>query len=150
METHTLVGSGVVAMADRLKRERFCFGIDLDTGSPFLDSLRRRLADAAQRALPDVRAGRFDSADAQVRAVDQDIQAAVMLGAMYTAALREAVGRGERESRPDYFNALFERALRWRQSAYPEPHTAYEADSYSSGRDADRAELEKLIESRGS
>lgn len=137
-------------MADRLKRERFVFGIDTETGSPFLDSLRRKLADAAQRALPDVRAGRFDAADAQVRAVDTDIQSAVMLGAMYTAALKESVGVGERESRPEHFKALYERTLRWRLSAYPEPHTAMEADDYASGRDADRAQLEALIGSSGS
>jgi hypothetical protein len=125
---------------------RFCFGIDLETGSPFLDSLRRRLALAAQAALPDVRAGSFDAADARVRAVDQDIQAAVMLGALYTEALRESVKLGERQSRREYFDALFKRALRWRQSAYPEPHTAQEADSYSAGRDADQAELEALLD----
>jgi hypothetical protein len=124
---------------------RFCFGIDLETGSPYLDSLRRRLALAAKSALPDVRAGNFAAADAKVLAVDRDIQAAVMLGAMYTETLREAVKLGERKSRREYFDALFERALRWRQSAYPQPHTAHEADSYSSGRDADRAELEALL-----
>ena len=125
---------------------RFCFGIDLETGSPTLDPLRRRLAHAAKQALPDVRAGNFDAADARVLAVDRDIQSAVMLGAMYTEALREAVGLGERESRPEFFTALFTRALRWRQSAYPEPHTAFEADAYSAGRDADRAQLEALLE----
>lgn len=92
-----------------MKRERFCFGIDTETGSPVLDSLRRKLADAAQRALPDVRAGR-----------------------------------------PDHFKALVERALYWRQSAYPEPHTAAEAEDYSAGREADRAQLEALIASSGS
>lgn len=125
--------------------ERFCFGIDLETGSPFLDSLRRRLASAAQRAFPEVRAANFDAAEGLVLAVDRDIQASVMLGAMYTEALREAVSAGERESRPEFFAALFARALHWRQSAYPEPHTAHEADDYSAGRDADRAELEELI-----
>ena len=136
-------------VSDRLKLERFCFGIDLETGSPWLDSLRRRLADAAQAAAPDVRAGRFDAADAQVLAIDRDIQAAVMLGAMYTAALRNAVGAGEGETRPDYVSALYERALHWRLSAYPEPHTADEGDSYEAGRDADRAQLAEILETRG-
>jgi hypothetical protein len=124
---------------------RFCFGVDLETGSPHLDSLRRRLAQAAQSALADVRAGDFDAADARLLAVDRDIQSAVMLGAMYTQALRESACRGERQSRHEHFAALFARALHWRQSAYPEPHTAHEADSYSAGREADRAELEALI-----
>ena len=123
---------------------RFCFGIDLETGEPHLDSLRRKLARAAIQALPDVHAGNFDAADALVRGVDRDIQSAVMLGAMYTDALRAAVSAGERESRPEFFAALHERALRWRRSAYPEPHTAMEADDYASGRDSDRAQLHEL------
>jgi hypothetical protein len=127
------------------KGQRFCFGIDLETGSPFLDSLRRRLAQAALRALPEVRAGNFDAADSAVLAVDRDIQAAVMLGALYTEALRDAVSAGERQSRPDFVAALHERALHWRQSAYPEPHTGHEAESYSAGREADRAQLAELL-----
>jgi hypothetical protein len=125
--------------------ERFCFGIDLETGTPFLDSLRRRLAAAARQAWPEVRAGDFTAAESRVRSVDRDIQSAVMLGAMFTEALREALAAGERDTRPEYFTALYERALHWRQSAYPEPHTAHEADDYSAGRDADRAELEAML-----
>ncbi len=125
--------------------ERFCFGIDCETGSPYLDSVRRRLAIAAYDALPDVRAGRFETAESRVLAVDREIQSAVMLGAMYTETLRAALAAGERESRAGYFDALFQRALHWRQSAYPEPHTAHEAEYYSAGRDADRAQLEALL-----
>jgi hypothetical protein len=125
--------------------DRFRFGIDLQTGEPYLDSLRRRLADAAQNALSDVRAGRFAAAEAQVLAVDREIQSAVMLGAMYTAELRAAINSGQRDSRSDYVAALHARALHWRLSAYPEPHTAHEADACSSGRDADRAQLDALV-----
>jgi hypothetical protein len=128
--------------------ERTCFGIELHTGDDWLDALRSRLADAARRGLPDVRAGRFDAADAMVLAVDREIQAAVMLGAMYTSALRDALAAGERASRPEYIDALHERALHWRLSAYPEPHTAEEADSFSAGRDADRAQLAALKNAR--
>lgn len=126
--------------------KRFCFGIDLETGSPFLDSLRRRLAQAAQGALPDVRAGRFEAAESRVLAVDRDIQSAVMLGALYTEVLRDAVSAGERESRPEFVAALHQRALHWRQSAYPEPHTAIEADDYAAGREADSAQLAALLQ----
>ena len=132
-------------MMEKEHGERFCFGIDLETGTPHLDSLRRRLCIAARRAMSDVRAGRFDAADAQVRAVDRDIQSAVMLGAMYTEALRAAISNGERETRAEYVEALHQRALRWRQSAYPEPHTAYEADDYESGRAADSAQLAAIL-----
>ena len=125
---------------------RSCFGIDLATGEPSLDSLRRRLARAATQALPAVRSGHFDAADAQVLAVDRDIQASVMLGAMYTAELQRAVSAGERESRREFVTLLHDRALRWRLSAYPEPHTAYEADDYASGREADRAQLAALLD----
>jgi hypothetical protein len=124
---------------------RSCFGIDLATGEPLLDSLRRRLAVAARQALADVRAGRFEAAERRVLAVDREIQSSVMLGAMYTAELREAIASGLRETRPEFVAALHERALHWRLSAYPEPHTAMEADDYSSGRDADRAQLDSLL-----
>jgi hypothetical protein len=50
-----------------------------------------------------------------------------------------------RDSRSDYVAALHERALHWRLSAYPEPHTALEADDYAAGRDADRALLDALL-----
>lgn len=132
-------------MKNTASNERFCFGIDLQTGSGSLDSLRRRLARAAQDALPDVHAGNFDAAETRVLAVDREIQSAVMLGAMYTAELRESIERGERESRPGFVAALHQRALHWRLSAYPEPHTAHEADDYSAGRDADRALLDGLL-----
>lgn len=150
MASNSLVRTFLAAMVDRLMKktaplERWYLGIDLETGSPILDSLRRRLALAAQSAVPDVRAGQFDAADTRVRAIDQDIQSAVMLGALYTHELREAVARGERESRPEYVAALHARALQWRLSAYPEPHTAYEGDDYAAGRDADRAELDALL-----
>jgi len=127
---------------------RFSFDVALQTGSPALDSLRQPLALAALKALPDVRAGRFDAADAQVLAIDRDIQSAVMLGAMYSRVLRDAVAAGERESRPEFVAALHARALRWRQSAYPEPHTAYEADDYAAGRAADREHLDAVIEGK--
>ena len=132
-------------MSESAHSERFCFGIDLETGTPHLDSLRRRLAGAARLAMVDVRAGDFPAAESRVLAVERDIQTAVMLGAMFTQALRDALRAGERESRPAHFEALFQRALRWRQSAYPEPHTAYEADDYEAGREADLAELEKIL-----
>ncbi|MFT3665471.1 hypothetical protein [Piscinibacter sp.] len=121
------------------------FGLDLRTGDPQLDALRRRLAAAARAALPDVQAGRFAEADAAVLAVDSEIQSAVMLGALYTEALRDAVGRGERATRPDHVAALHAHALHWRLRAYPEPHTAFEADSYDAGRRADRAALAALL-----
>lgn len=124
---------------------RSCFGIDLCTGDPHLDALRGRLAAAALRAEPDVRAGRFDAAEAEVLAVDRDIQSAVMLGAMYTSALRDAIGRGEGATRDAHVRALHARALHWRLSAYPEPHTAIEADDYAAGRAADRAQLAALF-----
>jgi len=153
-EASTPTASNTSDEASRLTRdpadscERFCFGIDLQTGDRHLDTLRRRLATAAQGALPQVRAGNFDAADAAVLAVDRDIQSTVMLGAMYTEELRAAVANGESTSRPQFVAALHERALHWRLSAYPEPHTAHEADDYEAGRDADRAELAAMVSAK--
>jgi hypothetical protein len=147
MASCPVVRTRVPALADRLtnSHERFCFGIDLETGDAWLDSLRRRLAAAARRAVVHVRVGDFEAADAAVLAIDRDIQAAVMLGAMYTSELGAAIANGDRASRPAFVAALHERALRWRQSAYPEPHTADEADANASGREADRAALAALL-----
>jgi hypothetical protein len=49
-------------------------------------------------------------------------------------------------TRPELVAALHEQALHWRRSEYPEPHTAYEADDCSTGRAADGALLDAVID----
>lgn len=148
MATDRVDGALLAALAHGMSAmEPGSFGLQLNTGNEYVNRLRERLVAAAVKALPDVDAGRFDVAEAALQAIDRDIQAAVTLGAMYTHCLRDAVRRGERRTRPQHVSALYEHALRWRLASYPEPHTSYEADSYSSGQSSDRAELDAVLES---
>lgn len=56
----------------------------------------------------------------------------------------EAVVRDGAATR-DQRLAVFQRALRWAHSAYPEPHTEIEAEDYRTGRAADRARLVNVL-----
>lgn len=90
---------------------------------------------------------RFDEAEAVVKKVDDSIYGAVALGKMYRAKLEAIVASGAAGTRDGKPRAerLFERALWWMQSAYPEPHTAMEADNYERGRAEDLDCLVKIL-----
>jgi hypothetical protein len=105
-----------------------------------LESLERRRAPALARALSLVRDGRFDEAERTVLDVEPSIHGAVALGRLYTDELRRLAVSASRSTRP-HAEAVFRRALHWRRSAYPEPHTQVEADAYATGRAEDLAEL---------
>lgn len=90
---------------------------------------------------------RFTEAEQAVKKVDDSIYGAVALGKMYRAKLEAIVASGalhspEGKARTEKF---FERALWWMQSAYPEPHTAIEADNYERGRAEDLDCLVKIL-----
>ena len=72
---------------------------------------------------------------------------AVAIGRMYTDALRNVVNTAADNGTLDKRLAeeLFVRALTWRQSAYPEPHTECEAENYDRGRGEDMADLVKIL-----
>lgn len=108
----------------------------------WLKALEQRRAPAMERAIKLVEEEKFDEAERAVLAVDDSIYGAVALGKMYTERLRQLVGLKSRRGRVE---EVFRRALSWRQSAYPEPHTEIEADNYASGRDEDRAELVAIL-----
>jgi hypothetical protein len=100
---------------------------------------------AVDDALPLIAAGKYDEAELAVRRADDSIQVAVAIARMYTDALADMVKDGRHKRDRPTAEALFGRALRWKQSAYPEPHTAYEADDYERGRATDRAELVAIL-----
>jgi hypothetical protein len=81
----------------------------------------------------------FTEAEQAVKKVDDSIYGAVALGKMYRAKLEAIVASGAAGTRDGKPRAerLFERALWWMQSAYPEPHTAMEGDNYERGRAED-------------
>lgn len=114
-----------------------------DQYEQFLAELARKRAPAVAAAEELVAQGRFDEADRAVVAADGSIYGCVALARLYREHL-EALVRGGAASR-DRCIAVFNRALRWAQSAYPEPHTEIEAEDYRRGRAADRARLVGLL-----
>lgn len=65
---------------------------------------------------------------------------------MFVEALREQVKRdGKRNPAKPRALELYNRAVQYRLSAYPDPHTQDEADRYSSGQDEDRAEIAAVL-----
>ncbi len=106
---------------------------------------RREPAMAEASALADQE--RFDEAETAVKRVDDSIYGAVALGKMYQAKLEAIVASGAARSGDGKRRAerLFERALWWAQSAYPEPHTAIEADNYSTGQAEDLSRMVGIL-----
>lgn len=102
-----------------------------DAYEKWLKHTRARLAAAAQQARPLVDQQRFAEAEALLRAVDNDIYGIVALGELYTNALSDLLAAGQLDALRPHAEKLFERALHWRQSATPEPHTPEEADRNS-------------------
>lgn len=109
----------------------------------YLHSLEAKRAPAMARAAQLLAEDRYDEAEAEVTRADDSIYGAVAIGRLYTERLRAFVEAGFR--RGPRTEEIFRRALRWRSSAYPEPHTECEAERYDAGRDADRAELVKIL-----
>lgn len=106
---------------------------------------KREPAMAEAAALAD--AERFEEAERAVTRVDDSIYGAVALAKMYQAKLEALVASGAARSVKSKKHAerIFERALWWAQSAYPEPHTQYEADDYSRGRAEDLSRLVAIL-----
>lgn len=88
-----------------------------------VDVMRQRLAEIAGETVRLILALRFDEAEARVRQVDSDIHGANALADAYEAALHQS---------PTDPNIL-DRATFWAERAFPEPHTATEAEDYRAG-----------------
>ncbi|MCP9874704.1 hypothetical protein [Synechococcus sp. Cruz CV-v-12] len=98
---------------------------------------------AVQQARPRVESGEFDAAEQIVRQADDSIMGYVALGQLYTDVLRAHVVSGR--ARSEFALRLFKRALKWKQSAYPEVHTEVEAEDMAAGQIRDRAELVEVL-----
>lgn len=107
----------------------------------YLEQLRRHRAPAMARAARLIDDGRFDDADRAVTSVDDSIYGAVALAGLYKAVLEGS--RGTR--RTEWREQVFAKALWWADSAFPEPHTAVEAEHYDAARAEHRAELVHLL-----
>lgn len=115
-----------------------------DAGEVYEREMAGRRAEAAAEALPLIEAGRFDEAEAVMKAADGSIMGDVELGRMYTGALQAVLAGGARRG-DKTAEALFERALHWKLRAYPDAHTEVEAEQYEQGQREDRAELIKMM-----
>lgn len=100
-----------------------------------VDVTRQRLAEMAEETVRLILDLRFDVAEAAVRQVDSDIYGANALADAYEAALQR------NPSDP----TLLDRAIFWAHSAYPEPHTAIEAEDYRAGAAARVARLRSVF-----
>jgi hypothetical protein len=116
-----------------------------DEYEPFLAGLARRRAPAVARAEQLLAEDRYDAAEEAIRAVDSSIYGAVATAKLYRKRLEEMVAAGVTEANKSRVEAVFRRGLRSAQGAYPEPHTAIEADNYASGQADDRAELVGIL-----
>lgn len=100
-----------------------------------VDVMRQRLAEMAEETVRLVLALRFDEAEAMVRQVNSDIHGANALADAYEAALHQS---------PTDQNIL-DRAIFWAHRAFPEPHTAIEAEDYRAGAAARVARLRNVF-----
>lgn len=110
----------------------------------FLKGLEAKRAKVMPLAIEHMHARRYPDAEKTIVDVDNSIYGAVAIGKMYTQYLEALVAKGPK--RGDALTLeVFARALHWKQSAYPEPHTAYEGDAIVAGQAEDRAELVKIL-----
>lgn len=100
-----------------------------------VDGIRQRLAEMAEEVIRLILELRFEEVEAAVRQVDNDIYGANALADAYEAALQR------NPSDP----TLLDRAIFWAHSAYPEPHTAIEAEDYRAGAAARVARLRSVF-----
>src|SRR5689334_21676304 len=106
----------------------------------FLAQLAKKREPAMQQARELAERGEYDQLSAIVRRADDSIYGAVALAKMLEQHLRELVASNPKTD-DARLRIAFERALDVAQSAYPEPHTEYEAADYERGRAEDLARL---------
>ena len=109
-----------------------------DANEVYARMMEKKRDAAVAEAHPLLAKGDYDAAEQIVMRADQSIMGHVAIANMYTQALRDAVAAKKSKKLTE---VLFARALRWKQGAYPDPHTEIEADDYEQGRVSDRAEL---------
>ena len=85
-----------------------------------IGDIKRRLGAAEADVIRLILSGRFDEAEARLRAIDADIYGANALAHAYEAALERAPADAR----------IYTRALHWARSTFPDPHTAVEAEQF--------------------
>ena len=116
-----------------------------DATQIYMQNLRKKLDAAAAQALPLALAAEFDAAEEMIRDVERDIYGLLAMSRMYIAAIAALGGPNAEPHDRDRIRALFERAVKHRENAYPMPHTKEEADAYEEGRSQDRGDVIREI-----
>jgi hypothetical protein len=111
----------------------------------YLAHMAKKRAPAVAEAARLVDDDRFDEAEQTVLRVEDSIYAIVDIAAVYRKRLEQLVAHGDTAASKSRREAVFRRALDWAQRAYPEPHTAMEADQFDSGRAENRAQLVRIL-----
>ena len=108
-------------------------------------TLAERRAPAVREAHRLLAEDRYDEAEQAIRRVDDSMYGAVEIAKLYRRRLEQLAARGVNEATKPHLTRVFERAVRAAYGAYPEPHTAIEAEQYDTGRETDRAELVRIL-----
>ncbi len=119
--------------------------MDKRTYERWLKTLADKRAPAEAEAKRLIAARRMDAAAAVVQTADDSIYGAVAIGRLFRERLellaKEGVHAGNRAEAEE----VFRHALHWMQRAYPEPHTAVEAEDWERGRAEDRSKLVAIL-----
>lgn len=102
------------------------------------EAVRLRLAEVAGEAATLIEALHFEEAEALIRRIDSDIFGANALARAYEAALE----RSPAEPR------ILDRAVYWARGAFPEAHTAVEAEEYRTAAEETVARLKGIARLR--
>lgn len=111
----------------------------------FMEQLAKRRAPALAEAVQLIAQDRLADAEAAVRRVDDSIYGAVELSKLFTSRLQELVASGEATRNRARVLRVYDRALHWSTSAFPEPHTEYEAQSNEAGQAEARTSLIQIL-----
>ncbi|MBX3363647.1 MAG: hypothetical protein KF866_02670 [Phycisphaeraceae bacterium] len=106
-------------------------------------ALRREPAEQKARKL--IIEQRFDDAAEAVRTVDDSIYGIVAIGRLFRERLETIMAEGLNNRNRGEAEAVFRHAILWMHSAYPDPHTDYEAEDYARGRAEDTARLVHIL-----
>lgn len=112
----------------------------------YINDLACRRAPAVAEAEGLIASECYDEAEKAVIAADSSIYGAVEIAKMYRRRLEHLLAEGiEGRADREHAEAVFHRAARWARSAFPEPHTAAEAEQYRDAADHAVAELVRLF-----
>jgi len=109
-----------------------------DDSKNYVLELKRKLATTANSVLPLALAGEFEQAERVINAVDCDIYGRLAAAQLYVSAIQSLGGPAAAPEHLARIRALFDRAVKLRETGYPTPHTEIEAESYDRWSEEDR------------